>query len=85
MKDMHLKQPSPCCQAPTLAWDREKQRFICPCRKMQVNEWGKVIDTTKRGGRKGGRRKKGAPPTYAPWKEAEDINPNTLKLVLEEA
>ena len=40
MKPMLMKQPSPCCGAPTLLWDKVKWCFVCPCGRLRVNEMG---------------------------------------------
>ena len=61
---MQLKKPTPCCGSPTLAWDKVKWNFVCPCGKMRADELGRQIDTTFAGGRRpgAGRPKKGEKP-----------------------
>lgn len=40
MKPMILKEPTPCCGAPVLEWVAARRRYVCPCGKMDVNEYG---------------------------------------------
>lgn len=42
MKPMVLKEPAPCCGAPTLVWDKVKGYYICPCGKLEVNSYGRT-------------------------------------------
>lgn len=37
---MILKEPTPCCGAPVLEWVAARRRYVCPCGKMDVNEYG---------------------------------------------
>ena len=39
---MILKEPAPCCGAPTLLWSPAKKHYVCPCGRMEVNEYGRT-------------------------------------------
>jgi len=43
LKPKDLKNPTACCGAKALLWDRAKLYYSCPCGTVKINETGRPV------------------------------------------
>lgn len=43
LKPKDLKEPTKCCGAKVLLWDRSKRYYSCPCGVVKINETGRPV------------------------------------------